>query len=142
RANQFCEIAPGKWFASGKTDLQNAKRGGLVNDPFPFFCRELAISVAAALWAAWRFALRSGYRIRTIRAMQRASVRNLCEQRVWPRGCHLNTISLRRSKSESVSRISAASALESDSYASANSQTISLNVRPSQRERISLAVSF
>ena len=36
------EIAPGKWFASGKTDLQNAKRGGFTNDPFPFLGRELA----------------------------------------------------------------------------------------------------
>jgi hypothetical protein len=60
-ANQFDEIAPGKWFASGKTDLQNAKRGSSTNDPFPFFCRELAITVAAARWAAWRFAQRSGY---------------------------------------------------------------------------------
>jgi hypothetical protein len=42
-ANQFCEIAPSKWFASGKTDLQNAKPGRFVNDAFPFFCRELAI---------------------------------------------------------------------------------------------------
>ena len=43
RANQFGEIAPGKRFASGKTDLQNAKRGGFTNDPFPFFRRELAV---------------------------------------------------------------------------------------------------
>ena len=43
RANQFGEIAPSKRFASGKTDLQNAKRGGFTNDPLPFFGRELAI---------------------------------------------------------------------------------------------------
>ena len=42
--NQFGEIAPGKRFASGKTDLQNAKRGGFTDDPVPFFCRELAIA--------------------------------------------------------------------------------------------------
>jgi hypothetical protein len=43
RANQFGEIAPGQRFASGKTDLQNAKRGGFTDDPVPFSRRELAI---------------------------------------------------------------------------------------------------
>jgi hypothetical protein len=43
-------------FASGKTDLQNAKRGGFTDHPFPFLRRELAIKVAA-------FAQRSGYRV-------------------------------------------------------------------------------
>jgi hypothetical protein len=43
-ANQFCEIPSSKWFASGKTDLQDAKRGGFTNDPFPLFRRELAIA--------------------------------------------------------------------------------------------------
>ena len=44
RANQFDEIAPSKWFASGKADLQNAKRSGLANDTLPFFRRELAVA--------------------------------------------------------------------------------------------------
>jgi hypothetical protein len=39
----LAEIAPGKWFAAGKTDLQNAKPGGFTNDAGPFFRRELAI---------------------------------------------------------------------------------------------------
>src|SRR4029077_482911 len=43
RMNQFDEIAAGKWFASGKTDLQNAKRGCITNDALPFFRRELTI---------------------------------------------------------------------------------------------------
>src|SRR5882757_2259611 len=74
--------------------------------------------------------------------MQRTSVRDLREQCVWTRHCHLNSTNLRCCKSESVSRTSAASALEFASYSSANSRTISPSVRPSQRERISCAVSF
>jgi hypothetical protein len=63
RANQFGKIAPGKRLAPRKTDLQNAKCGGFTYDPFPLFRRELAFTIAAALWAAWRLAQRSGYRV-------------------------------------------------------------------------------
>src|SRR5205809_1668470 len=60
----------------------------------------------------------------------------------YRRGDHMSSISLRRRKSDRVSRTSAASAATSESYSSANARTISLNVRPLQRERISCAVSF
>jgi len=56
RPNQFCEVRPGEWFTSGKTNLQHTKRGSFTNDPVPFLRRELVGTVAAALWAAWRFA--------------------------------------------------------------------------------------
>src|SRR5213592_1715440 len=60
----------------------------------------------------------------------------------YRRGDHMSSISLRRRKSDRVSRTSAASAATSESYSSANACTISFNVRPLQRERISCAVSF
>src|SRR5437870_348351 len=55
---------------------------------------------------------------------------------------HVSSMSLRFCKSARVSRTSAASAATSESYSSANAHTISFNVRPSQRARISCAVSF
>src|SRR5438132_7830334 len=55
---------------------------------------------------------------------------------------HLSSMSLRFCKSARVSRTLAASAATSESYSSANAHTISFNVRPSQRARISCAVSF
>jgi hypothetical protein len=55
-ADKLGEITTGKRFASGKTDLQHAERSGFANYAFPFVSSELAIAVAAALWAAWRFA--------------------------------------------------------------------------------------
>src|SRR6266540_1847592 len=55
---------------------------------------------------------------------------------------HVSSISLRCCRSARVSRTSAASAATSASYSSANVFTISLNVRPSHRARISCAVSF
>ena len=55
-ANKLGEITTGKRFAAGKTNLQHAERSGFANYAFPFISRELAIAVAAALWAAWCFA--------------------------------------------------------------------------------------
>src|SRR5215510_314852 len=90
-ANQFDEIVPRKWLASGKTDLQNTKRRGFTNDPFPFFRRKLTISVATALRTAGRFAQRSGYRVRAIRAMQGTSVRDFRKQCVWAVRTHFSS---------------------------------------------------
>ena len=102
------QVRSNKWFASGKTDLQNAECSGFTNDPFPFVGSEFAVAVADDLRVARRFAQRSGYRVGAVRTMQRAPVTNFGEQCVWTRRNHVSSINLRCSKPARVSRTSIA----------------------------------
>ncbi len=81
-ANQIGQIAPDKWFAAGEADLQHAKRGGFTYHALPFVGGQLMIVSGAR-------------RIGTVRAMQRAPIREFGEQCVWTGGNHVNSISLR-----------------------------------------------
>ena len=93
-ANQIGQVTPGEWFASRKTNLQYTKVSCFTNYAFPFVGGKFGCSVRCPqrIWFGGVSAGDSGLysigacysnRIGTVRAMQRAPIRNLGEQSVW-----------------------------------------------------------
>src|ERR1700730_17803790 len=127
--NEFGKVTPNERFTTGETDLQHAKLGRFAKHAAPFIRRQFAVT-SRPRW------------IGAVRAMKWTSIGELGEQRVGARCAHKSSTSLRRCKSPTISRTSAASVARSISDCSAKAPAMLLRVRPSQRVRISCAVSF
>src|SRR6266446_8154626 len=128
-ANEFGQIASNERFTAGETDLQHAKLGRFTKHAVPFIDRQFT-------------GISRARRIGTVRTMKWTPIGEFGEQCVGARRGHKISTSLRRCKSARISRTSTASVARSASYSSANAQAMSLSARPSQRARISWAVSF
>src|SRR5207253_279763 len=128
-ANEFGQIAPDERLTARETDLQHAKLGRFTKHAMPFIRRQFTVISRVR-------------RIGAVRTMKWTPMAEFGEQCVGSRRRHEISTSLRRCKSARISRTSTASVSTSTSYSPANARAMSLSARPSQRARISWAVSF
>src|SRR5438477_117120 len=123
-ANQIGQVTPGEWFASRKTNLQYTKVSCVTNYAFPFVGGKFGVAWRGELLqaclsrryrkSALQISVMHSNRIGAVRAMQRAPIRNLGEQSVWPGIAqirHYFTVGYHNSASSALDASKAAEAL-------------------------------